>query len=156
MAKKKKRDELVFLEDMLECIEKIEEYIDGLTEKEFEDNSEKQDAVIRRIEIIGEAVKNISKGTREKIAHLALKTMLLKSPHSLKSLTLHKRKRSERTLRPVSELLVKIFATAVSINKFIKDQNPSSPPACRQRALLPVTDAHGAFHEGQTPGRPQV
>ncbi|MCB9337580.1 MAG: DUF86 domain-containing protein [Lewinellaceae bacterium] len=60
-----KRDELVFLEDILECIEKIEEYVGGLTEKEFEENSEKQDAVIRRIEIIGEAVKNISNETRE-------------------------------------------------------------------------------------------
>jgi uncharacterized protein with HEPN domain len=66
MAKKKKRDELVFLEDILECIERIEEYVAGLTEKEFEENSEKQDAVIRRIEIIGEAVKNISNETREK------------------------------------------------------------------------------------------
>ncbi|MEZ4958175.1 MAG: DUF86 domain-containing protein [Saprospiraceae bacterium] len=65
MAKKMKRDELVFLEDILECIEKIEEYVGGLTEKEFEENSEKQDAVIRRIEIIGEAVKNISNETRE-------------------------------------------------------------------------------------------
>lgn len=66
MAKKEKRDELVFLEDILECTEKIEKYIENLTEKEFEENSEKQDAVIRRIEIIGEAVKNISRETREK------------------------------------------------------------------------------------------
>ena len=66
MAKKKKRDELVFLEDIMECIEKIGAYTEGLTEKGFEDNSEKQYAVIRRIEIIGEAVKNISTETREK------------------------------------------------------------------------------------------
>jgi len=66
MAKKKKRNELVFLEDIIECMEKIEEYIDGMTEKEFVNKVEKQDAVIRRIEIIGEAVKNISKKTREK------------------------------------------------------------------------------------------
>jgi uncharacterized protein with HEPN domain len=66
MAKKKKRDELVFLEDILECIEKIKEYVGNSTEEEFENNSEKQDAVIRRIEIIGEAVKNISPETREK------------------------------------------------------------------------------------------
>lgn len=62
----KKREELVFLDDILECIEKIEAYTENLTEKEFEENSEKQDAVIRRIEIIGEAVKNISKDTKEK------------------------------------------------------------------------------------------
>lgn len=66
MDKKNRRDELVFLEDVLECIEKIEEYVGNLTEKEFEENSEKQDAVIRRIEIIGEAVKNISNETRKK------------------------------------------------------------------------------------------
>ncbi|QQS28905.1 MAG: DUF86 domain-containing protein [Sphingobacteriales bacterium] len=66
MAKKKIRNELVFLEDILECIEKIEEYIEDLTEKEFEENSVKQDAVIRRIEIIGEAAKNISTETRNK------------------------------------------------------------------------------------------
>lgn len=62
---KKKRDELVFIEDIIESIEKIQEYIQGLSEKEFEENPEKQDAVIRRIEIIGEAVKNISQKTRE-------------------------------------------------------------------------------------------
>lgn len=66
MAKEKKRDESVFFEDILASIEKIVEYMEGLTEKEFEENSEKQDAVIRRIEIIGEAVKNISNETRGK------------------------------------------------------------------------------------------
>lgn len=63
---KNKRDELIFFEDILECIQRIEDYTEGLSEKEFEENTEKQDAVIRRIEIIGEAVKNISKVTRTK------------------------------------------------------------------------------------------
>lgn len=54
----------------MECIGKIEEYIENLTEKEFENNSEKQDAVIRRIEIIGEAVKNISNETKDKYPHI--------------------------------------------------------------------------------------
>lgn len=60
-----KRDQSVFLEDILECIEIIESYIEHVSESEFEKNSEKQDAVIRRIEIIGEAVKNISNELRE-------------------------------------------------------------------------------------------
>lgn len=59
------RDESVFLEDIIECIDKIEAYVGGLSEMEFEKNSEKQDAVLRRIEIIGEAVKSISKKTRD-------------------------------------------------------------------------------------------
>ena len=64
MANKKQRDELVVLEDILGSIHKISEYVNGISELEFENNIEKQDAVIRRIEIIGEAVKNISTKTR--------------------------------------------------------------------------------------------
>lgn len=63
---KKKRDELVFFEDILDSINRIDEYTKGISEKEFEKNTEKQDAVLRRIEVIGEAVKNISKATRAK------------------------------------------------------------------------------------------
>ncbi|MFM7154829.1 MAG: DUF86 domain-containing protein [Bacteroidota bacterium] len=70
MAKSNKRNELVYLEDVLDCIDKIEEYMEGTTEKEFESNSQKQDAVIRRIEIIGEAVKNISSETRARFPEI--------------------------------------------------------------------------------------
>ena len=66
MAEKAKRDELVFLQDILDCIGKIEQYVEGLSEVEFEQNLEKQDAVIRRIEVMGEAVKNLSSDTRQK------------------------------------------------------------------------------------------
>lgn len=61
-----KRNELIFLEDILISINKIEEYIDDVSLNDFESNIEKQDAVIRRIEIIGEAVKSISIETRQK------------------------------------------------------------------------------------------
>ncbi|MDP4680591.1 MAG: DUF86 domain-containing protein [Cyclobacteriaceae bacterium] len=64
MADKRPKNELFFLEDILECIDKILEYVEFISEVDFEGNSEKQDAVIRRIEIIGEAVKNISIETR--------------------------------------------------------------------------------------------
>jgi uncharacterized protein with HEPN domain len=68
---KKGRDERVFLYDILECSVKISDYISDLSELEFERDTEKQDAVIRRIEIIGEAVKNISTETRELYSHIA-------------------------------------------------------------------------------------
>jgi uncharacterized protein with HEPN domain len=48
-----------YIEDILDSIVKIQEYAENLNEEEFKINTEKQDAVIRRIEIIGEAVKNI-------------------------------------------------------------------------------------------------
>ncbi len=49
----------VFLKHILESIEVIEEYTKDISEKEFLENQEKQDAIIRRLEIIGEAVKNL-------------------------------------------------------------------------------------------------
>jgi len=70
-----KRDEIVFLEDILDCINKITEYIEGISEIEFEENIEKQDAVIRRIEIIGEAVKSISFQTREEYPEIPWREM---------------------------------------------------------------------------------
>lgn len=53
-----KRDVRHFLDD-IESIEKINTYSSNLTEEAFLINIEKQDAINRRIEIIGEAVKNI-------------------------------------------------------------------------------------------------
>ena len=54
----KKRDVKVFLEDILESIEKIEDYTADIDEEEFYGNSPVQDAVLRRHEIIREAVRN--------------------------------------------------------------------------------------------------
>ncbi|MFQ5710744.1 MAG: DUF86 domain-containing protein [Candidatus Geothermarchaeales archaeon] len=54
-----KKDPKILIEHVLECIERIEEYMKGITKDEFFNSTQLQDAVIRRIEIIGEAVKNI-------------------------------------------------------------------------------------------------
>lgn len=56
----------LFLTDIIESIERIEEYVKGISSSDFSENHEKQDAVIRRLEIIGEAVKNIPQHVREK------------------------------------------------------------------------------------------
>lgn len=54
-----KKDVETFIEHILECVELIEQYTDNKTEDDFFDSIQLQDSVIRRIEIIGEAVKNI-------------------------------------------------------------------------------------------------
>ena len=51
-----KRKPDVYLQDILESIEHIQRFLDGVMEEEFYENVEKQDAVLRRLEIIGEAV----------------------------------------------------------------------------------------------------
>ena len=54
-----KKDFLIFLKHILESIELIEDYTKDTNEKKFLSDPQRQDAVIRRIEIIGEAIKNI-------------------------------------------------------------------------------------------------
>ena len=61
-----KKDPKIFIEHILESIERIEEYIKGVTKDEFLSSRKTQDAVIRRIEVIGEAVKNIPDEIKEK------------------------------------------------------------------------------------------
>ncbi len=54
-----KKDVTVFIEHILASIDLIEKYIEGIDEVTFLDAPQIQDAVMRRMEIIGEAVKNI-------------------------------------------------------------------------------------------------
>lgn len=48
-----------YLYHIVEAIERIDRYTDGIGDVEFMDNAMVQDAVIRNIEIIGEASRNI-------------------------------------------------------------------------------------------------
>ena len=61
-----RKDVKTFIEHILECIELIEEYTKNKTEEDFLGSIQLQDAVIRRMEIIGEAVKNIPDEVKEK------------------------------------------------------------------------------------------
>ena len=49
------KDDLAYIEHILDCIRKINEFSNGLSLKEFKTNEMVQDAIIRNIEIIGEA-----------------------------------------------------------------------------------------------------
>ena len=48
-----------FIWHILESIRLIERYATEISKREFLESVEKQDAIIRRLEIIGEAVKNL-------------------------------------------------------------------------------------------------
>jgi len=54
-----KKDPLVFLGHILESIGRVEEFTKGVGKEEFLKSVQLQDSVIRRIEIIGEAAKNL-------------------------------------------------------------------------------------------------
>jgi uncharacterized protein with HEPN domain len=55
-----KRDDNVYLHHIMDAIELIEDYTREMSENEFLTNSMAHDAVVRQIEIIGEAARNIS------------------------------------------------------------------------------------------------
>ena len=78
------KDSLVFIDHILESIKDIESFTNNVGKNEFSQNKLLQNAVIRSIEIIGEATKNIPDpfkerysdvewrkiaGTRDKITH---------------------------------------------------------------------------------------
>ncbi|MFN3762469.1 MAG: DUF86 domain-containing protein [Anaerolineae bacterium] len=54
-----KRSPVVLLHDILQAINKIERFTAGLSFDDFEENDQVVDAVIRNLEVIGEAVKHI-------------------------------------------------------------------------------------------------
>lgn len=54
------KDDLAYIEHILDCIRKIKKYLKDMSLKEFSDNELVQDAIVRNIEIIGEASKNVS------------------------------------------------------------------------------------------------
>lgn len=61
-----KKNAKIFLTHILDSINLVEEYIEGKGRSEFLKSKQLQDSVIRRIEIIGEAIKNIPNDIKEK------------------------------------------------------------------------------------------
>lgn len=60
-----KKDPKLFLTHILQSIKLLERYTRGITKERFYSSEEKQDLVTRRLEIIGEATKNIPEGFKK-------------------------------------------------------------------------------------------
>lgn len=65
----------VYLSNIIDAIDRILNYTDGIDQKEFKRRTMMQDAVVRNFEIIGEATKNISSELRENTDHIPWKNM---------------------------------------------------------------------------------
>jgi uncharacterized protein with HEPN domain len=59
------KDDTVYLRHILDAINTIEEYLQGVNEAKFKAMHLLQDGAIRQIEIIGEAVRHMSKDIRK-------------------------------------------------------------------------------------------
>jgi len=65
-----KRDYKLFIKDILDCIQKIEEFAGDIKFDEFVKDDKTNSAVVRKLEIIGEATKNLPKSIRQKYKQL--------------------------------------------------------------------------------------
>ena len=61
------RDEIMYLQDIAQSCEKILRFTNGLTQADLVKDEKTYDAVVRNLEIIGEAAKHISDQLREQL-----------------------------------------------------------------------------------------
>lgn len=61
-----KRDASIYLKDIQENMERVERFVEGMSYEEFVEDERTNFAVIRCIEIIGEAAKHIPEELRDK------------------------------------------------------------------------------------------
>jgi len=69
------RDPVDFLRDILDSIDKIENFIEGLESDEFAEDNKTVYAVIRAIEIIGEATKNLPESLKKEHSEVPWRKM---------------------------------------------------------------------------------
>lgn len=67
------KNQLVYVEHIYTCVNKIKDYTTGFDEHRFLENPLVQDAVIRNFEIIGEATKKLGDEFREKYPEIEWK-----------------------------------------------------------------------------------
>jgi uncharacterized protein with HEPN domain len=67
------KNDSAYIDHILDSIRKINEFSKGINLKEFKKNELVQDAIIRNIEIIGEASKKISSDTKQKYTEIPWK-----------------------------------------------------------------------------------
>jgi len=68
-----KRDSQLFINDIKQSIKNIEDFTKGLNKEKFSKDKLRQSAVIRQLEIVGEAVKNIPSNIKERNSQIPWK-----------------------------------------------------------------------------------
>jgi uncharacterized protein with HEPN domain len=70
-----KRGDFELVSDIYEAIRRIDSYLKNISNEKFYKDTKTQDAIIRNLEIIGEAAKNVSKSLKEKHSGIPWKEM---------------------------------------------------------------------------------
>ena len=74
--KENKKDNLVYIDDMLGAVAKIRTYSKSVTKENFLKEEMRLDAVVRNLEIIGEAASRLSPSFREKHGEIEWKKII--------------------------------------------------------------------------------
>lgn len=69
------RNYQIYLKDILSAINSIEKFVEGMSPEDLKNDDKTSSAVIRKLEIIGEATKNISKDIQNKNPQIPWKEM---------------------------------------------------------------------------------
>ncbi|MEM4308546.1 MAG: DUF86 domain-containing protein [Thermoplasmata archaeon] len=64
------KDDTVYLKHILDALQRIEEYTQGVSYECFQKSNLIQAGVIRELEIVGEATKRLSENTRMRYPHI--------------------------------------------------------------------------------------
>ena len=67
----KSRHDRRYLYDIIECRDRVADYVRGVSEEDYHVNPMLQDALVRNIEVVGEAVKNLSTEITDAHANIA-------------------------------------------------------------------------------------
>jgi len=78
------RNYVIYLEDIIHCIDKIEQYTSKLSYEKFAGDSLVFDAVIRNLEVIGEASRNVPEEIMHHYPDVPWKSMI-----GLRNLLIH-------------------------------------------------------------------
>ena len=94
-----KRKSSLYIKDILEAMKKIEEFTQGMSFEDFIRDDKTSSAVVRKLEIIGEAVKQLPEEVRSRFSEIpwgsmaktrAAKKWILKAETDLKLKSLRK------------------------------------------------------------------
>lgn len=69
------KSDLIYLDHVLKSMHGVEEYMNEVTYEAFLSDEEKQDAVIRKLEVVGEATKRLSREVRRRFPEVPWRAM---------------------------------------------------------------------------------
>ncbi|MBN1896489.1 MAG: DUF86 domain-containing protein [Candidatus Aenigmarchaeota archaeon] len=67
------KNDIVYIKHVMDSIGAINDFSRGISKRELKTNRMKRSAIVREIEIIGEAVKNVSSATKNRYRHIRWK-----------------------------------------------------------------------------------